>query len=154
MWVKLSLKLHMNVATTFSCLFIISHKVSLSFLNLVVNTLFFGNFHSCHLFLHFFYSWKIGLFSISIFTVPFGCIILSRGHPFMTSTKNDQFFDPPYPDHLQKWTIELLFKNNRNRKHVTNFKTPPPPFRVDVINVWSLTISVKNSEISKNIVYK
>ena len=28
--------------------------------------------------------------------------------------------------HLQKWTIDLLFK--KNCKHVTNFKTPPPPF--------------------------
>ena len=28
--------------------------------------------------------------------------------------------------------------NNRIRKHDTNFKTPPPLFRVDVITVWSL----------------
>ena len=34
-------------------------------------------------------------------------------------------------------SIDLLFKNNRIRNHVTNFKTPSPPFRVDVINVWS-----------------
>ena len=26
--------------------------------------------------------------------------------------------------HPQKWTIDLLFKNNRIRRHVTNFKTP------------------------------
>ena len=37
-------------------------------------------------------------------------------------------FWPPYPHHLQKWTIDLFFKNNRIHKHVTNFKTPPPPF--------------------------
>ena len=45
---------------------------------------------------------------------------------------------PPNPHHPQKLTIDLLFKNNRIRKHVTNFKTPPSPFRVDLINVWSL----------------
>ena len=50
--VKLSLKLHMDIATTFYCLFIITHKVSLSFLSLVVNTLFFVNFSSCYLLLH------------------------------------------------------------------------------------------------------
>ena len=33
---------------------------------------------------------------------------------------------------------ELLFKNNRICKHVTNFKTSPPSLRMDVINVWSL----------------
>ena len=61
-----------------------------------------------------------------------------RGHPFMTSTKNDLFFDPPYPHHPQKWIIYLLFKNNKIHKHVTDFKTPPSPFCVDIINVWSL----------------
>ena len=49
-------------------------------------------------------------------------------------------FWPLYPHHPQKWIINLLFKNNRIRKQVTNFKTPPPPFRVDVINVWSLAV--------------
>ena len=44
----------------------------------------------------------------------------------------------PYPHHLQKWTTNLLFKSNRIRRHVTNFKTSLPPFHVDVINVWSL----------------
>ena len=33
---------------------------------------------------------------------------------------------------------DLLFKNNRICKHVTNFKTSPPPPYVDIINVWSL----------------
>ena len=63
--------------------------------------------------------------------------LLLGGHPFMTSTKNDQFFNPPpsYPHHPQKWTTDLLLKNNGICKHVTNF-----PFRVDVINVWSLII--------------
>ena len=51
--------------------------------------------------------------------------------------KMTNFLTLPYPHHPQKWTIDLLFKNNRIRKHVTNFKTLPPPFRVDVINVWS-----------------
>ena len=70
--------------------------------------------------------------------VPF-LVDLSKlwGHSFMTSTKNYQFFDPQI-------TIDLLFKNNRMHKHVTNFKTPPPPFCVDVINVWSLSDVVKN----------
>ena len=73
--------------------------------------------------------------SLPVFTVVWG-------HPFMTSTKNDQSFDFRYPylHHLQKWTIDLLFKNNIIRKHVTNFKTPPPPFRMEVINVWSLMV--------------
>ena len=31
----------------------------------------------------------------------------------------------------------MLFKNNRIRKHATNFKTSSPPFCVDFINVWS-----------------
>ena len=48
-----------------------------------------------------------------------------RGHTFITSTKNNQFCDPP-PLHPQKGTIDLLFKNNRIRKRVTNFKTPHP----------------------------
>ena len=50
----------------------------------------------------------------------------------MTSTKNDQFCDPTHP---QKLTIDLLFNNDRIRKYVTNFKTPPFHFHVDVINV-------------------
>ena len=54
----------------------------------------------------------------------------------------DQFSHPqPAPPHLQKWTIDLLFKISRIRKHVTNFKILPlPTFRVDVINKWSLTV--------------
>ena len=41
--VTFSLKLHMNIATTLSCLLIITRKIPLSFFNLVVNTLFFVN---------------------------------------------------------------------------------------------------------------
>ena len=61
-----------------------------------------------------------------------------RGHTFMTASKNDQFYDPPPPSHilcttpcldLQTWTIDLLFKNKKICRHVTNFKT----------NFWSLT---------------
>ena len=48
-------------------------------------------------------------------------------------------FWPPYPPHHpQKWTIDLLFKNNTIRRYATNFKAPSPLFRVDVINVCSL----------------
>ena len=43
----------------------------------------------------------------------------------MMSTKNEQFFDP----YLQKWTIDLLFKNKRARKHTTNTNTSSPPFK-------------------------
>ena len=42
----------------------------------------------------------------------------------MTSTKNDQLCDSlPTLFIWKKWAIDLLFKNNRIRKHVTNFKT-------------------------------
>ena len=77
----------------------------------------------------FFQIWEIlGFLSFSIFK-PF----LIKGHPFMTSTKNDQFFEPspplstihknelwrpqkminflnPHPHYPQKWTIDLLLK--------------------------------------------
>ena len=50
---------------------------------------------------------------------------------------NDQF-NPISCPRLQKWTIDQSFKINRICKHVANFKTPLPTFRVDVINVRSL----------------
>ena len=50
---------------------------------------------------------------------------------------------PPHPHHPQKWTINLLFKNNRICKHVTNLKTPLLHFHVDVINVCSQTKEIK-----------
>ena len=65
-----------------------------------------------------------------------------KGHPFIMFSKNGQFFDnqtaiPP------KWIIDILFKNNRIRKHMTNFKTTAGPspstlFRVHVTYGWSL----------------
>ena len=58
-----------------------------------------------------------------------------RGHTFTTSTKNDQFYDLPPTPYPQKWTMDLLFKNNRICKHRTSYKIP---FREDVINVWFL----------------
>ena len=45
------------------------------------------------------------------------------------------FVTPPHP---QKSIIDLLFKNDRIRKHVANVKTPLFHFYVDIINVWSL----------------
>ena len=48
-----------------------------------------------------------------------------RGHTFMASTKNHQICDPRLL-HLQKWTIDILFKNKTICKHVSNFKTPSP----------------------------
>ena len=55
--------------------------------------------------------------------------------------------DTPTP-HPQKVAIDLLFQNNKICKHVTDFKTFPPPFPVDVINIRSLTgnIFLKKSE--------
>ena len=60
------------------------------------------------------------------------------GHTIMTFTQKKQFFGPQPTSHQQKWTTDLLI-----RKHLPNFYTqiphPPPTFRMDVINVWSLT---------------
>ena len=42
----------------------------------------------------------------------------------------------------KKKKIDLLFKNNRIYKHVTNFKTSPPPLPTDVINAWTLVRSI------------
>ena len=54
----------------------------------------------------------------------------------------------PLPLPSQKWTIDLLFKNNRIGKHVANFKTPQPPFRMDVIKLWSeKTLNVEKTEL-------
>ena len=50
-----------------------------------------------------------------------------------------------WPDNIQ--SIDILFENNRICKHVTNFKTSPPPLLTDVINVWTLLASIfKNCE--------
>ena len=80
---------------------------------------------------------KVLLFYQSSFNIKDHAIITSTNHP-----------PPPlvHP-HPQKWTIDLLFKNNRICKHVTNFKTSPPPLLTDVINVWTLLASIfKNCE--------
>ena len=60
-----------------------------------------------------------------VFLILLGVIHLWRPQKMTT------FLTPPYPHHLQKWTIDLLLKNNRIHKHVTNFKTPHPP------SVWT-----------------
>ena len=88
--------------------------------------------------------------SLSAFTWPQAKWNSFRGSSIYDVHKKWPIFRSPYPHHLQKWTIDLLFENNRIRKHVTNFKTPPPTFRVDVINVWSLGAnftSVKLTEV-------
>ena len=59
----------------------------------------------------------------------------------MASTKNYQFCDPRPPP-SQKWTIDLLFENNRIRGHVVNFPAI-------IINVWSLNMP----DLSKSSVY-
>ena len=69
------------LSTILPSLFIITHKVSLFFFNLVLNTLFFVNFFSCLQFLpictYSFYIWKTGLFRILTLREPFGSIIFS-----------------------------------------------------------------------------
>ena len=52
--------------------------------------------------------------------------------------KKDYCFDLYTHPHSQKWTIDLFFKNQRTRKRTTIFKTSPPPYCIDVINVCSL----------------
>ena len=54
-----------------------------------------------------------------------------RGHPFMTSTNNDELFQP-HPGCLQKWTIRQLFKNNRICKYMTNFKSLPSTIQITI----------------------
>ena len=49
-----------------------------------------------------------------------------RGHTFMTPKKMTNFVTYLY-FHVQKRVINLLFKNNRIHKHVTNLKTVPHP---------------------------
>ena len=56
--------------------------------------------------------------------------------PTTSIHKNDHYCEP-YHLHPQKLKINLLFKNNRIRNHVSDFKTYPSSCRVDVINVWS-----------------
>ena len=84
--------------------------------------------------------WKFTKFLMSCLKLQVSFSL--KGSSIYDVHKNSQFFDSPphpYPLHSQNWTIDLLFKNNRIRKHVTNFKTPPPPFRVGVRNLWSLS---------------
>ena len=47
------------------------------------------------------------------------------------------FFSTTHPYHPKKRIIDLLFKNNRIHRNVTNFTNPYPIF-VDIINVCSL----------------
>ena len=44
----------------------------------------------------------------------------------MTSTENNQIFDPPHPHHQQKLRIDLLFKNNKIPPKKTNSSNPTP----------------------------
>ena len=45
----------------------------------------------------------------------------------MTYAKNQQFYYDPLLFPPAKMNIDLLFKNKRIHKRVTNFKIPPPP---------------------------
>ena len=64
-----------------------------------------------------------------------------RGHPFMTSTKNDQFFEPPTPTICKNEQQIYFLKTieSANLWQISRF--PHPPFHVDIVNVWSLTFS-------------
>ena len=77
------------------------------------------------------------VFSASFHSLKLKCGIQRIGVIHLWRSQKITNFLTPYPHYPQKWTIDLLFKNNRIRKYVTNFKNPPPPFRVDVINAWS-----------------
>ena len=74
MRVKLSLKWHMNIvqnllSIALPSLFIITFKVSSSFFNLALNTLFFASFFTCYLFVQSLSTvQKKDLFSISLIT--------------------------------------------------------------------------------------
>ena len=56
--------------------------------------------------------------------------------------KMTDFVTPPP---IRKNEPDLLLKNNRIRKHVTNFRTHPFPFRVDVIELWSISAANQNA---------
>ena len=74
--------------------------------------------------------------------------IYLRGRRFMTSTKNDQFFDsPPHPHHPQKWTIDLWIKQ-KNLHASDKFQDPLATlFSWDVINIWSLLQNFRRFQI-------
>ena len=68
----------------------------------------------------------------------FRTITQLRDHTFMTSTKNNHFFDSSLHHlHRLKWAIDLLLKNYSILKHATDFKTPTSSFRVHPINLRS-----------------
>ena len=77
--------------------------------------------------------------------------IFTKGSSIYDVHKKWPIFWPPWPHHPQNWTTDLLFKSNRISKHVTNFKTPPPPFRMAVINVCSITGTGDGRKRSGNI---
>ena len=81
--ISLFRKLHVNIvqdllSTTLPCLLLITHKVSLSFFNSVLNTLFIANCFSRYLFVHILFTFeKQGLLRISALRDSFGSIIFS-----------------------------------------------------------------------------
>ena len=56
----------------------------------------------------------------------------------MEFTKNDQFCDPTHP---RKLTVDVLFKNDRIRKYVVKFKTPPFHFHYYIIHHYDYSTS-------------
>ena len=68
----------------------------------------------------------------------FAYVSLAKGSSIYDVHKSYQFFDTPLPP------PPSTKMNNRIHKHVTNFKTPPAPFCVNVIHVWSLMKEIRN----------
>ena len=61
-----------------------------------------------------------------------------RGHPFMTSTKNNQFFWLPPLHNPQQWTINL-FKNKKKNGNTWQIPRPSPTYLLHGrLSVWSL----------------
>ena len=104
--------------------------------------LYCGNFYICKHYHHIRSSRCSNEFTNSLWLLK---IILVYNWSFIEAPKGSEIhkkwpivWPPPLP-YLPKWTVKRLLKNSRNCKHVTNFKTPPPPpFYVDVLNVCSL----------------
>ena len=57
-------------------------------------------------------------------TVSNKSIQRTGGHTYMTSSKNDKFCDSTHPHHPQKLAIDLLLRNNRTSRNVTNLRNP------------------------------
>ena len=66
------------------------------------------------------------------------------GHACTTSTKNDQFCEPP-PS--AKEAIDLLFKNNKILNHMANFKIPPTPPLPCRLHKYMVPLSISRGKV-------